>query len=143
MSLYRRRNTPNWWCRFQVNKREVRLSTGTGVRSQAEEFEAAARARAWRQEKLGEHPPYRWEDAKKRWLAEQRRHDDPSVTTILNWLDKHLKGKSIQEITRGAIEKLRELKLAEASEATVDRHMERRCRFESRLVSVKTATPKH
>jgi integrase len=125
MSLYRRRNTPNWWCRFQVNKREVRLSTGTGVRSQAEEFEAAARARAWRQEKLGERPPYPWEDAKKRWLAEQRRRDDPSVTTILNWLDKHLKGRSIQEITRDAIEKLRTLKRAEASEATVDRHMER------------------
>jgi integrase len=125
MSLYRRPGTPNWWCRFQIDNREVRLSTGTRDRRQAQEFEAAARARAWRQARLGERAPYPWEAARKRWLAEQRRKDDPSVLTILNWFDRHLKGRSIQEITREVIEELRALKAAEASEATADRHMER------------------
>lgn len=125
MSLYRRRNTPNWWCRFQLDNREIRLSTGTVDKGQAKEFEAAARARAWRQARLGERAPYPWADARKRWLAEQRRRDDPSVTTILNWLDSHLKGRSVQEITREVVEELRALKAAEASEATADRHMER------------------
>jgi integrase len=125
LSLYRRPDTPHWWCRFQLDNREIRLSTGTRDKGQAKEFEAAARARAWRQIRLGERPPYPWSDARKRWLAEQRRKDDPSVLTILNWLDSHLKGRSVQEITREVIEELRELKRAEASEATADRHMER------------------
>lgn len=125
MSLYRRPDTPNWWCRFQLDHREVRLSTRTRDREQAKEFEAAARASAWRQAKLGERAPYPWEAARKRWLAEQRRKDDPSVLTILNWLDSHFKGYSIHQITREAVEKLRTLKAAEASEATADRHMER------------------
>lgn len=125
MSLYRRADTPHWWCRFQIDNREIRLSTGTRDKGQAKEFEAAARARAWRQVRLGERPPYPWASAKKRYLAEVRRKDDPSVTTILNWLDSHLKGRSVQEITRDVIDELRLLKCEEASEATADRHMER------------------
>lgn len=125
MSLYRRPDTPHWWCRFQVDHREVRLSTGTRDRGQAEEFETAARTRAWRQARLGERPLYPWDAARKRWLADQRRKDDPSVLTILNWLDKHLKGRSVQEISREVVDELRALKAAEASEATADRHMER------------------
>lgn len=125
MSLHRRRNSPNWHCRFQLDNREVRLSTGTGNKAQAKEFEAAARARAWRQTRLGERAPYPWEAAKKRWLSEQRRRDDPSVNTILKWLDKHLKGRAVQEITREVVDELRALKAEEASQATADRHMER------------------
>ena len=125
MSLYRRPDTPNWWCRFQIDNREIRLSTGTANQAQAKEFEAAARARAWRQVRLGERAPYPWSEARKRWLAEQRRKDDPSVLTILNWLDSHLKGRTVQEITREVVEELRALKAAESSEATADRHMER------------------
>jgi integrase len=124
MSLYRRRNTPRWWCRFQIDHREIRLSTGTTNREQAKEFEAAARARAWRQTRLGERAPYSWDAARKRWLAETRQKS-PSVQTILKWLDSHLKGRSVQEITREVVEELRALKAAEASEATADRHMER------------------
>jgi integrase len=125
VSLYRRPNTPHWWCRFQLDNREIRLSTGTRNKAQAKEFEAAARARAWRQTRLGERAPYPWEAARKRWLGEQRRRDDPSVLTILNWLDKHLKGFAVQAISREVIEELRALKAEEASEATADRHMER------------------
>lgn len=124
MSLYRRRDTPNWWCRFQLDNREIRLSTGTSDKGQAKEFEAAARARAWREARLGQRAPYSWEHARKRWLAETRQAS-PSVTTILTWLDSHLKGRAVQEITREVVEELRALKAAEASEATADRHMER------------------
>lgn len=125
MSLYRRPDTPNWWCRFQIANREIRLSTGTADRERAKEFEAAARARAWRQAYLGERAPYPWGAAKKRYLAELRRRNDPSVTTILNWLDERLEGHSIQDITREVVDELRQLKAAQASEATADRHMER------------------
>jgi len=43
---------------LQLNGSEVRLSTGTGNRREAEEFETVARTRAWRQVRLGERPPY-------------------------------------------------------------------------------------
>lgn len=123
--LYRRRDTPHWWCRFQLDGREIRLSTRTRNRAEAEEFETAARSRAWRQARLGERAPYPWEAARKRWLGEQRRQGNPSVKTILAWLDSHLRGRTIQEITREVVDELRALKAAEASEATADRHMER------------------
>src|SRR6202042_3709651 len=67
MSLYRRSNSPHWWTRFQLNGSEVRLSTGTRNRREAEEFETVARTRAWRQVRLGERPAYLWTDAAKRW----------------------------------------------------------------------------
>lgn len=140
MSLYRRRNTPNWWCRFQLDNREFRLSTGTRDKSQAKEFEAAVRARAWRQARLGEREPYPWLSARKRWLAERRRPDDPSILTILGWFDEHLKGRAVQEITREVVEELRAFKAEEASEATADRHMEclrailRKCRDDWQVV---------
>jgi integrase len=123
--LYRRPDTPYWWVRFQIDGREIRLSSGTRNRRQAEEFETAARNRAWRQARLGEKPPYAWNTARNRWLAERKLQNDPSVLTILNWLDSHLKGRTVQEITREVVDELRALKVEESSEATADRHMER------------------
>ena len=123
MSLYRRPDTPHWWTRFQVDGREVRLSTGTGDRREAEEFESLARSRAWRQVRLGERPPYRWSDAATRWLAETRKRSKARDESILAWIDEHLKGYDVQAITREVIQELRALKAAETSEATADRHM--------------------
>jgi hypothetical protein len=48
MSLYRRPNSPHWWTRFQLNGTEVRLSTGTANRREAEEFETVALGNAFR-----------------------------------------------------------------------------------------------
>jgi integrase len=56
MSLYRRPKSPYWWTRFQLDGTEVRLSSGTRNRREAEEFETVARTRAWRQARLGERP---------------------------------------------------------------------------------------
>lgn len=123
MSLYRRPDTPNFWCRFQLAGREVRLSTGTANRVQAKEFEAHARAAAWRQVKLGERPPYPWNAARKRWLSETRKRSVEKDEIILTWLDENLKGESLQEITREVVEELRALKAEEQSESTADRYM--------------------
>lgn len=116
-------DTPNYWCRFQLAGREVRLSTGTANREQAKEFEAHARAAAWRQVRLGERPAYAWSDARKRWLSETRKRSIEKDETILTWFDEHLAGQSIQAITREVVEELRALKAAEQSESTADRYM--------------------
>ena len=123
MSLYRRPNSAHWWTRFQVGGHEVRLTTGTGNRREAEEFETVARTRAWRQTRLGERAPLRWTDAAARWLAETRKRSKRRDESILAWFDEHLSDYDVQAITREAVQELRALKAAETSEATADRHM--------------------
>lgn len=44
MGLYRREETGQWWCRFQVNGHEIRRSTRTGDRRRAEVEERRLRA---------------------------------------------------------------------------------------------------
>jgi integrase len=123
VSLYRRPNSPHWWVRFQINGREVRLSAGTADRRQAEEFETAARGRAWRQAKLGERPPYPWTAARTRWLAETQKRTKWKDETILSWFDEHLKDADVQGITREVVDELRALKAEVTSPATADRYM--------------------
>jgi integrase len=93
------------------------------TRREAEEFETVARARAWRQVRLGERPPYRWTDAATRWLAETRKRSKSRDESILRWFAEHLSEYDIQAITREVVQELRKLKAAETSEATADRHM--------------------
>jgi integrase len=123
MSLYRPSNSPHWWTRFRLNGTEVRLSTGTANRREAEEFETLARTRAWRRARLGEKPPLAWRDAAKRWLAETRKRSKARDVIILNWFHRHLSTYDVQEITREVVQNLREKKAAETSEATADRYM--------------------
>lgn len=123
MSLYRRPKSQNFWCRFQLNGQEIRLSTGTRNRRQAEEFETAARDRAWRQAKLGERQPYTWRVAASRWLAETEKLTKDKDEAILRWFDEHLKDADVQGITREVLDGLRALKAEETSQATANRYM--------------------
>lgn len=123
MSLYRRANSPYWWIRFQLDGREVRASSGTVDREQAEELERHARDSVWRQVKLGEKPPYLWADARKRWLHETRKRTKAKDEAILSWLDQHLKRRTVQDIIRPVVEHLRALKAEETSKSTADRYM--------------------
>jgi integrase len=123
MSLYRRPKSPYWWTRFQLDGDEVRLSTSTRDRRQAEEFETVARARAWRQVRLGERPPFLWKDAAARWLRETRKRSKPRDQSILAWFGEHLDRYDVAAITREVVQELRALKSAETSESTADRHM--------------------
>jgi hypothetical protein len=108
---------------IQLDGREVRASTGTEDREQAEELERHARDSVWRQVKLGEKPPYLWSDARKRWLIETRKRTKAKDEEILSWFDKHLKRHTMQDITRPVVEHLRVLRAEESSKATADRYM--------------------
>jgi len=121
--LYRRKSSPHWWVRFQLAGREIRLSTGTRDRAQAEEFETQARNRAWRQARLGERPAVLWEAATKRWLTETQKRSKWRDEAIIGWFDEHLKGQPLTNITREVIDELRGLKAEETSQSTADRHM--------------------
>jgi integrase len=123
MSLYRRPGSPHWWCRFQLDGREVRLSARTSDRRAAEEFETIARSRAYRQIRLGERAAYAWKDAARRWLTETRKRSKAKDETILAWISKELGDVTLPDITRDVIDELRALKAEGTSEATADRYM--------------------
>lgn len=121
--LYRRANSPFWWVRFQLDGREIRISTGTRDRAQAEEFETEARSRAWRQARLGERPVVKWEQATKRWLANTQKRSKWRDEAIIAWFGEHLAGQPITNITTEVIEELRSLKADETSQSTANRYM--------------------
>lgn len=124
MSLYRRPNSPHWWTRFQLDGREVRISTRTANRAAAQEFETLARAQAYRQIRLGERAAYPWKAASARWLNETRKRSTDKDRVILAWFSAQFTPTtSVQEITREVIDELRALKAEETSEATADRYM--------------------
>jgi len=130
VSLYKRPNSPYWYCRFEAGGRRFRLSTRTTSRTEAARFEARARERAWEVTALGLTPRY-FEEAAVRWLQE---HDDKrsshSDKTIIRWFREHLAGVALQDINGDVIAELRASKRSETrnggrpvSRQTVNRHM--------------------
>lgn len=130
VSLYKRPNSKNFYCRFEIGGREIRRSTGTSDRAKAAEFENHLRDLAWRAYKLGEKNHY-FEEAAVRWLDEhdekRSRHSDK---TIIRWFRQHLSGTLLTDIDGDKIAELRQLKRNEkrngdvrVSRTTVNRHM--------------------
>jgi integrase len=70
VSLYRHPKSAYWWVRFTLGGREVRQSTSTKDRKDAEEFEHKLRAKYWRQAQLGEEHRT-WKEARERWIRER------------------------------------------------------------------------
>jgi integrase len=80
----------------------------------------------WRITKLGEKPRRTWNEAVVRWLKEQSHKATIDTDKMhLRWLDQHLGGKSLDLISRGVVDHITEVKLAEGvSNATVNRLLE-------------------
>ena len=122
MSLYRRKDV--WWVRFTTPAgQRVRRSTGTADRGQAQEFHDRLKAEFWKTQKLGEKPRRVWEDAVVRWMKEKAHKATLACDRMhFRWLDAHLGGLSLDEITRDVIDRVIEARLADGvSNATVNR----------------------
>lgn len=99
MALYRRSST--WWVSLtDPSGKRVQRSTGTRDKAAAQELHDKWKVEAWRFARLGERSRHTWQEAVVRWLketahkattAEDKRH--------LRWLDAHLHGKHLDEIT--------------------------------------------
>lgn len=83
--LYKRPTSSYWWCRFTINCQEIRRSTGTEKRADAEEFETKLRNYYWRQAKLGESV-YTFGDAADKHLQELSIKTSGKDKQILEWL---------------------------------------------------------
>jgi hypothetical protein len=69
---------------------------------------------------------YSWRDAVLRWLRENQHKRSIKIDKVhFRWLDKHLRGYQLHEITRDVIENVSNLKEQEGvSPATVNRVLE-------------------
>ncbi len=92
MALFKRKKSSYWWVRFTApNGEQIRESTGTADRRDAQEYEDQKRAALWRQHKLGERPRYRWQEAVARWVLESAAHASLEDSKIhLRWIHRFL-----------------------------------------------------
>lgn len=132
--LYRRPNSAKWWCRFTTpDGKEIRRSTGTEDRKDAEEYEATLKQALWRVARLGEKPRRSWQEAVVQWNVEtEHKATHGDALNHLNWLDTYLKDKMLDEIDRDLIDRIRNARKTEktarhpdgVSNATVNRMLE-------------------
>ena len=125
MSLGKRGST--WWIDIALpNGERIRRSTGTESKAQAQEYHDKLKADLWRRTRLGEKARRTWQEAVVRWLREKAHKATIETDKIhLRWLDGHLKGKHLDEISRGLVDQLLEERLSEGvTNSTVNRTME-------------------
>jgi integrase len=122
MPIYRRANSPYWWCRFTVGGRRVRISTHTSNRRQAEAFETKLRSKEWQREHTGART---WSEACARWLDEhEHKRSADRDRIIIQWtlVDGRLRNAWLSDIDRDRLDALRREKAAETSTATANRY---------------------
>lgn len=125
MALRRRGET--WWIDFVAgNGQRIRESTGTGDKALAQQLHDRRKAESWRIVKLGERKRRTWNEAVVRWLKESAHKATlKSDKAHLRWLDRYLAGRFLDDISRAAIDRITDARLAEGvSNATVNRTLE-------------------
>lgn len=126
MSLYKRKDSPHYWVKITHKNGCIQRSTGTDDKKKAQEYHDKLKASLWDQERLGAKPRYSWNDAVVRWLAETS-HKASQVTDIhhLRWLDQHLNGVALVDISRDVLDRITRTRLDEGvKNATVNRALE-------------------
>lgn len=110
---------------FTPNGQEIRVSSGTEDRQTAQELHDDMKRRAWRDAKLGDKLTMTWESACIRWFEEKA--DKKSIEddrSRARWLNTHLSGMYLNDITSDVVQELAKKKQLEASDSTVNRHLQ-------------------
>lgn len=124
MSLYKRGAV--WWIRFTApDGREIRETSSTADRRQAQEYHDRRKAEYWRVAKLAERRRYTWQEAVVRWLT--KRSHTAWGAAARSWLaEVHpvLGSLYLDEITPQIIAQIRAAKIATGVKpATVNRFL--------------------
>jgi integrase len=119
--LYKRGK--NWWVRFTIRGREIRVTSGTDRKTLAEEFERRLREQIWRETELGDIQ-HTWEEATERWLKEKAhkrslRRDRQAFDAV----GPDLNGKALHEIDQDTLSGVAERISVDRSPGTVNRLM--------------------
>jgi integrase len=116
-----------WWIDIVApNGERIRKTTGTEDRTLAQEYHDYQKAEQWKASRLGLKPKRLWDEAVVRWLKEQS-HKASLCTDVthLRWMDRFLKGKTLDTIDRDLIDRITDAKRDEGvSNATVNRVLE-------------------
>lgn len=91
----KRKGSPNYYVRFVIDGEEIRRSTGTSNRRQAEEFEHRLRLELYNEKKLGIRPKYKLAEAIIRYVEESEMRglsisQQNTDKTIFGWFVEQL-----------------------------------------------------
>ena len=127
MTLYKRKDSPNFWVKFAAIKGELKpfmRSSGTTNKKLAQEYHDKLLHDRWQEERLGVKPRRTWDEAAARFLAEtsdKRTHRwDKSM---LEWFRPHLAGKDLQDINRELLEQVKTKRAKGVRPGTVNRYL--------------------
>lgn len=127
MTLYKRKDSPNYWIKFAPIKGELKpfyKNTGTSIKRDAQKYHDKLTAERWEQDKLGVKPRHTWDDAAAKFLEEtshKRTHEwDKSM---LRWFQPYLGGKDLVDINRAVLDQVKAIRAKGSSTATVNRYM--------------------
>lgn len=99
----------------------IRRSTGTSDRKKAEEYHDKLKAELWDLARLKQKPKRTWDEAALRWLKEMAHkksyRDDVSR---IRWFTRHLRGKTLDQVSRDMVDRIISRQLARRSDRTKD-----------------------
>ena len=105
MALYKRNTV--WWVSFTHQGQRVQRSTGTSDKIAAQEYHDKFKAELWNVTKLESKPVYSWRDAVLRWLRENATKRSIETDKVhFRWLDSHLSGYCLHEISNDVLENI-------------------------------------
>ncbi len=120
MALYKRAGT--YYLKFTApDGTLIRRTTGTTDRQKALEYHDKLKAELWDLAKLKQKPKRTWDEAALRWLKEKAHkksyRDDVSR---IRWFTTHLRGKTLEQVSRDMIDRLISRHFARKSDRTKD-----------------------
>lgn len=99
----------------------LRRTTGTSDRKKAQEYHDRLKAELWDLARLKRKPKRTWDEAALRWLQEKAHkksyRDDVSR---IRWFTRHLRGRTLDQVSRDLIDRLVSRQLARRSDRTKD-----------------------
>lgn len=125
MPIYPRKESKYFWCKFTVNGRTVRASTGETVESKARRVERKLFALAEQEAQRIKEGRYLWQEATERWTNETQSKAAKSIKSDnrhIKWLNQFLNDKPLDEIGRTDVDRIIKAKKDEGvSNATTNR----------------------
>jgi integrase len=109
MSLYQRKDSPNWWIEITaLDGKRLQQSSRTPDKLKAQELHDRLQAEIWEQKRLGVKPRRTWQEAVLEYLSEKTQKSTLDADkSHLRWLDPYMRGVYLDEINRDLLAKIR------------------------------------
>lgn len=107
MSLYKRKDSPNWWVKICHGGRCIQRSSGTSDDEKAREYHDKLKAAQWDEVRLGIKPKRSWKDAVVKYVGETS-HKASHRDDVLHfkYLDRFLEPLMLAEVDRAVLDRV-------------------------------------